>query len=94
MGLRTPARLGQRAGLLWQLRAALGFELTARPPRAVDLADRVPAGKGDDGRDEREYKSADRDDDLEHDDDGDDSCDYDNGCSHDADYRARLRAER
>ena len=75
------------ASLPRQLRAALGFELAALSPRAVNLADRVPAAKGNDGRDEREYKRADHRDHLQHDDHGNDSRDHNENCSHGADYR-------
>ena len=74
-----------------QLPAALGFELAALSPRAVNLAGRVPAGKRDDGRDEREYKRADCGDDLQHDDDSDDNRDHGEHCSHVADYRTPSR---
>jgi DNA-binding transcriptional ArsR family regulator len=75
--------------LLGQLSAALGFELAPLSPSTVNLADRVPATKRDDGRDEREYKRADRGDHLQHDDDRDHCSDNDENAFHSADYRTR-----
>jgi hypothetical protein len=77
-------------GLLGQLPAPLGFELAALSPRAVNLADGVPATERDDGRDERKYERADGGDDLQHDNDGDDDRDHDKNCSHGDDYRTSL----
>jgi len=85
-----PRRLGQRPWLLGQLPAALGFELAALSPRAVNLTGSVPAAECDDGRHECEYERADRGDDLQHDDDGDDGRDYGKDCFHRVDYRIRL----
>jgi hypothetical protein len=79
------------ACLLGQLPAALGFEVAALSPRALNLACRVPAAECDDGRDEREYKRADRGDDLQHEDDSDDRHDHGKNCSNGADYRTPLR---
>ncbi|MGH2843060.1 MAG: hypothetical protein ACRDKL_05670 [Solirubrobacteraceae bacterium] len=80
--------------LLGQLRAALGIELAPLSPRAVNLADRVPAAKRDNGRDEREHKRTDRSDDLQHNDDSDDSHDHDENGPHDADYRTASTGNR
>lgn len=91
VGLGLERRAWSAACLLGQLSPAPGFELPALSPCAVDLADRIPAGQCDDGRDEREYQCADCDDDLQHDDDGDDSRDHDKSCSHPTDYRAPPR---
>jgi hypothetical protein len=90
-----PGHAGQPkvACLLSQLTAALGFELAALSPGAVNLAGRVPAAECDDCRDERKYERADRGDDLQHEDDDDDGGDHGKNCSHRADYRTRFDRE-
>lgn len=87
---RRHQRVWSVACLPRQLRAALGFELAALSPRAVNLACRVAAGKRDDRWNEREYKRTDCGDDLQHDNDSDDDRDHDEDCSHALDYRTHL----
>ena len=78
---------GSMACLLRQLLAAFSFELAALSPRSMDLADRIAATQGDDGRNERQHERADRRDDLQHDDHGDDGRDDGDNCFHATDYR-------
>ncbi len=81
--LHRESPAGAVSGLLpGQLPAALGFELTALSPRAVNLAGRITASKGDDGRDEGEHKRADGGDDLQDDYDSNNDRNHGENCFH------------